>query len=145
MVYKIPSDTQETTSDWPNIFYISHGDYHSRIALLWLTDMGQLQINVLSNGAEKSSVLPSEKMKLNEKIHIVIKQYQKGQGAQNIWTYTKIDDHVFEEKNDQPETFQNVRVYASSYWYPAFSSEFGRVENMIIYQSKYFFKNLISK
>ena len=140
VVYKIPSNTQETTSDWRNIFYISHGDNQNPIALLWLTDVGTLDIKFYSNGGEVSSVLPSEKLKLNEKIHIVFKQYQKGQGAQNIWTYTKIDDHVFQEKNDQPETFQNVRVYASFYWH-AYSSEFGKVENMIIYQSKYFLKS----
>ena len=74
---------------------------------------------------------------LNQKSHIVIKQYQKGTGAQNIWTYTKIDDQVLcDKKNPEPETFQNVMFYASDPFYESFSSEFGRIENMILYQGK---------
>ena len=74
---------------------------------------------------------------LNQKSHIVIKQYQNGTGAQNIWTYTEIDGKVLrDQKSLESETIQNVMFYESDPYYETFSSEFGRIENMMIYQGK---------
>ena len=72
---------------------------------------------------------------LNKKSHVVLKQYIKELG--NIWTFTMIDDEILSDhKSLESDTIQNVVFYASDPFYQTFSSEFGRIENMILYQGK---------
>ena len=88
-------------------------------------------------GNGQSNDLTYFTLTLNKKSHVVIKQYIKESGAQNIWTFTKIDDEILSDhKNPESETIPNVMFYASDPFYQTFSSEFGRIENMILYQGK---------
>ena len=138
VVYKLPTDV-----NWLNVIRIGNGGnnekYGDRIATFFLgRENGKFWVSNVLNG--QGDHFDNVVSTLNKKSHVVIKQYQKGPaGAQNIWTYTKIDDKVLrDQKNDQPGTFQNVMVFAGDPWYPAFTSEFGKVENMIVYQGMYF-------
>ena len=88
-------------------------------------------------GNGKSNNLTYFTPTLNKNSHVVIKQYQKESGAQNIWTFTKIDDEILSDhKSQESEAIQNVIFYASDPFYQTFSSEFGRIENMMLYQGK---------
>ena len=72
---------------------------------------------------------------LNKKSHVVLKQYIKELG--NIWTFTMIDDEILSDhKSLESDTIQNVVFYASDPFYQTFSSEFGRINNMMLYQGK---------
>ena len=88
-------------------------------------------------GNGKSNNLTYFTPTLNKNSHVVIKQYQKESGAQNIWTYTEINGQVLrDQKSLESETVKNVMFYASDPFYQTFSSEFGRINNMMLYQGK---------
>ena len=125
------------------IFRISNGDTRygngnsDLLPVMALHSDGKVRItNTLHEDLKDPIIFSPE---LNKKSHVAIKQHQVGAGAQNIYYYVDVDGEVKQNaKNDAPKTYKHVMFYASGSWEGnPFISEFGMIENMIVYQGLY--------
>ena len=125
------------------IFRIGNGDtrygygYGDLLPAMLLTGDGYVRITNTLHESLKDPI----KFSSSTKHHVAIKQYQVGAGEQNIYYYVYVHNGTHGEikqnaKNDAPKTYKHVMFYASDSWEGSpFTSEFGMIENMIVYQS----------
>lgn len=107
-------------------------------AAIMNTNNGCIYIyNTLQGNSDSNHFCPQ----LNKTSHVAIKQIRNSADAQNIYFSINVDgENVHNAKNDAAKTYKHVMFHASPINKGPFSpltSEFGIIENMIVYQSMY--------
>ena len=126
---------------WINVFHFTAGDsdnenYGDRISAMWIkrnsgSEAGRFYIASAISGDKNLD--KDYNYELGKKYQITIKQFKDS--GNKYWYEIIINaQSIFKIENTAPESFPNVKVYASDPWYNSFSSNLGSVCNLKIQQ-----------
>ena len=125
---------------WINVFHFTADDnkakYGDRIPVIFIkrktgSEAGYFYIG--SDISGKNSMAKYYDYELGKKYQITIKQFKDS--GNKYWYEIIINaQSIFKIENTAPESFPNVKVYASDPWYNSFSSNLGSVCNLKIQQ-----------
>ena len=121
-------------NEWLNVFHFTYGgDNHVngyRIPALFINNDKYFYLCVA--GFYKTQF----NFELGQKYHIVFQQYQL---EEKVISEVRIDGEIVgSEENDVAKSFPGMKLYISDPWWPAFTSNYGLLENFKITKySKY--------
>ena len=126
---------------WINVFHFTTGsdnsNYGDRIPAMWIkrnsgSDAGRFHIASAISGNKDLDI--EYDYELGKKYEITIKQFKDS--GNKYWYEIIIDrESKFKIENTVPESFSNVKLYASDPWYSPFYSYYGSLCNFKIQQS----------
>ena len=129
-VTKIPSVAYQ------NVFHFTtSGDYNvygDRIPALWIANnLNKPEFFIASAVSGNRDLFKRFDIELGKQYQITIKQFK----ASGTWYEIIIDgESKYKIENTQPQSFSSVKLYASDPWYNPFSSTFGSICDIKIYQ-----------
>ena len=129
---------------WINVFHFTVGsdnsNYGDRIPAMWIkrnsgSEAGRFHIaSAISDNKDMDKEYDYE---LGKKYQITIKQFKDNENV--YWNYPAYwyeiiinKESIFKMQNIAPQSFPNVKLYASDPWYNSFSSYHGSVCNFWI-------------
>ena len=121
---------------WINVFHFTAGDsnsenYGDRIPAMWIkrnSDSEAGRFHIASAISGNKDVDKEYNYELGKKYQITIKQFKDS--GNKYWYEIIIDaETIFKIENTAPESFPNVKLYASDPWYTSFSPFHGSVCN----------------
>ena len=123
------------TATWTMVFRITATDddccdLGDRIIHVQINDDGYFSVSSHVNG--NSNYYKQFHFEVGKKYHISIQQWKENE---KYWYEITIDGlSKFKIENSQPKQFSNVKLYATSPWQAAFTSDFGSICSIKIQQ-----------
>ena len=124
---------------WFNVFHFTIqkniGNYGDRAPAFWISkDDNGGHFNVVSAVSGDNGHAFNYQIELEKKYHFVIRQFEDHN--EKVTYEIEIDNEVKHSvPNDQAWDFTNVILYVSDPWHDPFSSDYGILENLNLWQS----------
>ena len=137
--YKVEFDitvNEVPTAEWTNIFHFTKGEnlrrLGDRIPAAWINSRGYIQISSSVN-QNKDVYIHYDDFTIGKKHHYTIQQLPDSDGLMKFTI--EIDGKVMKSMvNNNPQDYENVKLYVSDPWHDSFQTRYGKLENLHAYQ-----------